>query len=109
MKNNNTIDGDKKNIWLQSRGLGEVGASNCTTSLPGSFTIHENGEMDMRGIYCSLVVADILGIIDEELSFGVGDFVASCQTYEGGISCVPYGEAHGGYTFCGLAASIIVG
>lgn len=38
----------------------------------------------------------------------MGDFIASCQTYEGGIACSPYGEAHGGYTFCGLAALILL-
>lgn len=27
-----------------------------------------------------------------------------CQTYEGGFSGTPGMEAHGGYTFCGLAA-----
>ena len=67
--------------------------------------------MDMRGLYCALVVADILDLIDgnEEFTRGMGDFIASCQTYEGGISYAPYGEAHGGYTFCGLAAMILLG
>jgi protein farnesyltransferase subunit beta len=67
--------------------------------------------MDIRGCYCSLVVADILNIIEgnEEFTRGVGDFIATCQTYEGGISCAPFGEAHGGYTFCGLAAMILLG
>jgi hypothetical protein len=26
--------------------------------------IHMNGEMDIRGVYCSLVCADILGILE---------------------------------------------
>ena len=64
----------------------------------------------MRGVYCAIVIADILNIKDDsELTNSIGDFVASCQTYEGGISCVPFGEAHGGYTFCGLAALILLG
>lgn len=64
----------------------------------------------MRGVYCAMVIADILNIKDDsELTNSIGDFVASCQTYEGGISCVPFGEAHGGYTFCGLAALILLG
>ena len=73
--------------------------------------IHANGEMDMRGLYCALVTADILNLIEgnDELTRGMGDFIASCQTYEGGISCAPSGEAHGGYTFCGLAAAILIG
>jgi len=66
--------------------------------------------MDMRGSYCALVTADILNLIEnnEELTRGMGDIIASCQTYEGGIACSPYGEAHGGYTFCGLAALILL-
>ena len=49
-------------------------------TLPGSISIHENGEMDMRGVYCGLVVADILNILDdnEELTQGVDDFISSC-------------------------------
>lgn len=70
-----------------------------------------NGEMDMRGSYCALVCADVCDLIEgnEELTRGMGDFIASCQTYEGGIACGPFGEAHGGYTFCGLAAMILLG
>jgi protein farnesyltransferase subunit beta len=64
----------------------------------------------MRGVYCTLVAADILNIMEgnKVLTIGMGDFIASCQTYEGGITCVPFGEAHGGYTFCGLAAMCIL-
>lgn len=32
----------------------------------------------------------------------------SCQSYEGGIGGFPGNEAHGGYTFCGLAAAVIL-
>ena len=31
------------------------------------------------------------------------------QTYEGGLGGEPGNEAHGGYTFCGLAALALVG
>ena len=85
------------------------GVSDVIASLPGSLVIHENGEIDMRGVYCALVVADILNIMDDELTNGMAEFITSCQTYEGGITCIPYGEAHGGYTFCGLAALLILG
>jgi protein farnesyltransferase subunit beta len=86
-------------------------ASKVRTTIKGSFDVHDNGEMDMRGVYCALIVADILGFLeeDEELKESIGDFIGSCQTYEGGISCYPYGEAHGGYTFCGLASLILLG
>lgn len=33
----------------------------------------------------------------------------SCQNWEGGLGGVPGLEAHGGYTFCGTAAMVILG
>lgn len=33
----------------------------------------------------------------------------SCQNWEGGLGGVPGLEAHGGYTFCGTAALVILG
>jgi hypothetical protein len=32
-----------------------------------------------------------------------------CQTYEGGIGGEPGNEAHGGYTFCAVAAMVLLG
>lgn len=34
--------------------------------------------------------------------------VLQLQTYEGGLGGEPGNEAHGGYTFCGLAALMLV-
>ena len=34
-------------------------------TIPGSVSIHVNGEMDIRGVYCSLVVADILNLLQD--------------------------------------------
>ncbi|KAF9583515.1 hypothetical protein BGW38_009296 [Lunasporangiospora selenospora] len=70
----------------------------------GSFTMHEGGETDVRGTYCALAVATITNILTPELTEGVAEFVARCQTYQGGIGGYPGVEAHGGYAFCGLAA-----
>ncbi len=87
-----------------------AGMSLARTTIPGSFQIHLNGENDMRATYCAMVVADLLNLIDiPELRAGVSDYIASCQTYEGGIACVPFGEAHAGYTYCGLATLILLG
>ena len=79
-------------------------------TIPGGMAIHQNGEMDIRGVYCSLVAADILGILDNnpELTNNVGDFLLGCQTYEGGFCCSAFGEAHGGYTFCALASFVML-
>ena len=49
------------------------------TAEPGSFVVCDNGEMDMRGCYCAMVVADVLGLLpDEELTTGIAEFIASC-------------------------------
>lgn len=72
----------------------------------GSFVVCQGGEVDVRGIYCLLVCATLLGLLTPELIEGTDKFIASCQTYEGGFasSCSPDGapmaEAHGGYASC---------
>ena len=80
------------------------------------------------GIYSLLVVSSILDILTPELVEGTAEFIASCQTYEGGFAsasypCFPFsdninnsssplrptlGEAHGGYTFCALASWVLL-
>ncbi|XP_043808620.1 protein farnesyltransferase subunit beta-like isoform X2 [Manihot esculenta] len=55
-----------------------------------------------------IAVPSILNILDDELIKGVGNCILSCQNYEGGIAGEPGSEAHGGYTFCGLAAMILI-
>lgn len=61
--------------------------SKVIASLPGSMSIHDNGEMDMRGVYCTLVIADILNLLGDknkegsfgyQLVSGMSDFIASC-------------------------------
>ncbi|XP_020591858.1 protein farnesyltransferase subunit beta [Phalaenopsis equestris] len=74
----------------------------------GAFRMHHTGEMDVRACYTAISVASILNILDFELVKGVGDYILRCQTYEGGIAGEPGSEAHGGYTFCGLAAMILI-
>ncbi|XP_065051616.1 protein farnesyltransferase subunit beta-like isoform X2 [Rhopilema esculentum] len=74
----------------------------------GSFTMHRDGEVDIRGAYCAVVVARLTNIA-EGLFEGTADWLASCQTYEGGFSGLPGLEAHGGYAFCGFAALALLG
>lgn len=74
----------------------------------GGFSMHDGGEVDVRACYTAISVASILNILDEELTQGVGNYILSCQTYEGGIAGEPGSEAHGGYTFCGLATMILI-
>jgi protein farnesyltransferase subunit beta len=74
----------------------------------GSFIMHRDGEVDIRASYCVLSVASLLGILTDELSNDMEHFIKSCQTYEGGLSGLPMNEAHGGYTYCGVAALILL-
>lgn len=72
----------------------------------GSFRLHVDGETDVRGAYCAISCAKLLNLPDpvlRELFAGTGDWIAGCQTYEGGFGGAPDLEAHGGYTFCGIA------
>lgn len=70
----------------------------------GSFTMHEDGEIDSRATYCALAILRCLNIQDAILLENVADWILSCQTYEGGFGSVPGSEAHGGYTFCCVAS-----
>lgn len=75
----------------------------------GSFLMHIDGEFDVRGVYCALSVAFLCRIQTEELTKNCETWILSCQTYEGGFSGVPGGEAHGGYSFCAIAALSLLG
>ncbi|OCF35551.1 protein farnesyltransferase subunit beta [Kwoniella heveanensis BCC8398] len=90
----------------------------------GGFVVCKDGEVDVRGTYCLLVVATLLDLLTPELLYNVDHFLAACQTYEGGFACSAFpftlpssespgasenlftrasmAEAHGGYTSCSL-------
>lgn len=72
----------------------------------GSFRMHEGGEVDMRGTYCALASARLLGFLrtNDRIRDRSAEWIISCQTYEGGFSALPGGEAHGGYTYCAVAS-----
>lgn len=80
-----------------------------------AFRMHHDGEIDVRATYCILTPCHLLGLLDKEeekghlLSPSIAHYIASCQTFEGGFGAEPFNEAHGGYTFCALAALRILG
>ena len=47
----------------------------------GSFILHEGGEVDIRGSYCAVSVASMLGILTGELVENVQDFVKRFHGY----------------------------
>eukprot|EP01105_Mastigella_eilhardi_P005123 TRINITY_DN16918_c0_g1_i1.p1 TRINITY_DN16918_c0_g1~~TRINITY_DN16918_c0_g1_i1.p1 ORF type:complete len:392 (-),score=75.93 TRINITY_DN16918_c0_g1_i1:59-1234(-) len=77
-------------------------------NVDGSFNSHTDGECDIRGAYCAIATAAMLNIDTPELVRGTAEWIGKCQTYEGGLGGYPGNEAHGGYTFCGLAALAIL-
>lgn len=74
----------------------------------GAFVMHRDGEVDIRGAYCAAVAARIIHAVTPELFKGTAEWLARCQTYEGGFAGEPGLEAHGGYSFCGYAALVIL-
>lgn len=76
----------------------------------GSFSMHDGGEADTRSVYCAASIAKLTGVFPlvKDLFVKSSEWIVSCQTYEGGIGGCPGTEAHGGYTFCGFAALVIL-
>ena len=77
----------------------------------GGMTMHEGGEVDVRGCYCALATSRMLHINPRPIveACGMAKFLKDCQCHEGGIGGEPGNEGHGGYAFCGLAAAMLGG
>jgi len=91
------VDREKLAQWMNSLRLPD-----------GSFVMHRDGEVDIRGVYCALSVARLANIYTPALFHRTTEWVLRCQTYEGGFGGAPGMEAHGGYSFCGFAALILM-
>lgn len=74
----------------------------------GSFAMHVDGETDIRGAYCAIAVARLTNVYDKELFAKTVQWVLSCQSHEGGFAGCPGLEAHGGYTYCGFSALVLL-
>lgn len=73
-----------------------------------SFRMNKYGESDVRAVYCAAVVSRLTNIYTDVLFNTSAQWVIRCQTYEGGFGGLPGVEAHGGYTFCGFSALILL-
>ncbi|EFP89631.2 uncharacterized protein PGTG_15594 [Puccinia graminis f. sp. tritici CRL 75-36-700-3] len=94
----------------------------------GSFAMHQDGDIDVRGCATALSVATVLNLLTPELVKNLPEYLVSCQTYEGGIcadsffnsmakpegtqpeypNAAPTGEAHGGYSMCALTCDFLL-
>ena len=70
----------------------------------GGFHMHHDGEVDVRAAFTIACITTLLNIATCSLFKNTLEYVASCQTFEGGFGSEPNAEAHGGYTFCAIAA-----
>jgi geranylgeranyl transferase type-1 subunit beta len=91
---------------LQSVQRDKIASSLACLQLPnGAFlATHLSKENDLRFVYCACVIAFILNdwsSINRELC---RKFILECRTYEYAFGQVPNAEAHGGSTFCAVAA-----
>ena len=75
----------------------------------GALRVTADGEADTRGAYTVLAVASLLNMASPALTSGTAAFLARCQSQEGGFGGEPGNEAHGGYTYCALAALAVLG
>lgn len=69
----------------------------------------DGSECDMRFLFCACAVCYMLNDwtgVDRERAL---DFIASCATFDGAFSLVVGQEAHGGSTFCAVAALTLLG
>ena len=81
--------------------------------------MHLDGEMDVRATYCVYSVLNVLQMIPDTTFTSVSstqqfplftnqritNYIWSCQSqWEGGFGGEPGAEAHGGYTYCAVAA-----
>lgn len=78
----------------------------------GAYKMHDGGEVDVRGAYCAISAGKLCNFCpeDEAILFkNTAQWIAACQTYEGGFGGAPGLEAHGGYSFCAAAALAMLG
>jgi len=69
----------------------------------------EGGENDMRFLYCAAAICSMLGDWGGMDTEAAVSYVLSSISYEGGIGQGPGLEAHGGSTYCGVAALVLMG
>ena len=65
-------------------------------------------EIDMRFIYCACVISHLLNDWSGIDVDAASNFIISCQSYDGSLAFDDGLEGHGGSTFVGVAALILM-
>lgn len=69
----------------------------------------QGGESDLRFLYCAAAICTMLGDWSGMDRDAAHNYVIASISYEGGIGQGPGLEAHGGSTYCGVAALSMMG
>lgn len=86
------------------RGVGSLQKSD------GSFkSNYEYGESDLRFVYCSLAICNILNDSSNIDVDGAIKFISNCLNYDGAFGQNPETESHGGSTYCAIASLSLLG
>ncbi|CAM9370422.1 unnamed protein product [Phaeothamnion confervicola] len=64
----------------------------------------QGSERDVRFVYCAAAVAHMLGDWRGVDRAAAAAYVQRCRAYDGGFGLMPSAEAHGGATYCAVAA-----
>ncbi len=77
----------------------------------------EIGECDTRTCYAAVAISILCGLVDisggnsrsKDINWkATTQFVVSCQNYDGGFGGLDCRESHGGYTYCAVAALLLL-
>lgn len=71
--------------------------------------MYRDGEVDIRGAYCVVVVVYLINVIILDLFEGIVEWIVKCQIYEGGFFGEFGLEVYGGYIFCGYVVFVLLG
>lgn len=76
----------------------------------GSFkSNYECGESDLRFVYCSLAICNILNDLSTIDVNNTVKFISNCFNYDGAFGQNPGTESHGGSTYCAIASLSLLG
>lgn len=76
----------------------------------GSFkTSYDSCESDLRFVYCSLAVCNILNDLSNVNVNSAVKFISNCFNYDGAFGQKPGAESHGGFTYCAIASLSLLG